>query len=149
MGQQQLLLLVFLIVCVGALTVLGAYAFRDQKGLEGRHQVVQEALQVVADLQTWKRVPVALGGGNGRDGFSTITFATLGYSHTLLSNRVYKTDYGCYQLQTVGEAQHVELSFSSPSCTRGDFMARVVISGTEPGDLVWHQTPSTAFKIIP
>ena len=148
MGQQQMLFLVFGIVSVGALVMVGAFAVQEHRALQSRHLVVQEGLQVVADLQTWKKKPAMLGGGAGRHGFINVTFKTLGYSHTLLSNRVYKTENGCYMLQTVSEAQHVELIFSAPSCSRSDFVSRVIIAGTEPGDLEWLHTPPTSFKIL-
>ena len=78
-----------------------------------------------------------------------MTFKTLGYPHTLLSNRVYKTENGCYMLQIVGDMQDVELIFSAPSCARSDFVTRVIISGTQPGHLTWLHTPPTSFKILP
>ena len=148
MGQQQLLFLVFGIVSVGALVMVGAYAFREHKALNDRNMVVQEALQVVADLQAWKQKPAMVGGGQGRHGFYNVTFRTLGYAHTLLSNRVYKTEYGCYLLQTVGDEQHAEVIFFAPSCARSDFVARVVISGSGPGDLDWQHTPPETFQIF-
>ena len=143
-----MLFLVFGIVSVGALVMVGAYAVQEHSMLQSRHMVVQEGLQIVADLQTWKQKPAMFGGGSGRHGFFQVTFQTLGYPHTLLSNRVYKTENGCYMLQTIGEAQHAELTLSAPSCARSDFVTRVVIAGTQPGDLNWHHTPPTSFKIL-
>ena len=148
MGQQQMLFLVFGIVSVGALVMVGAYAVQEHRVLQSRHMVVQEGLQVVADLQAWKKKPAMLGGGSGRHGFANVTFKTLGYPHTLLSNRVYKTENGCYILQTVGEEQDVELILSAPSCARSDFVSRVIIAGTQPSDLTWLHTPPTSFKIL-
>jgi len=148
MGQQQLLFLVFGIVSVGALVMMGAYAFKEHRALHSREMVIQEALEVVADLQAWKRKPAMVGGGNGRHGFFNVTFRTLGYGHTLLSNRVYKTEDGCYMLQTKGEEQHAELIFFAPSCARSDFVARVVVSGSGPANLDWQHTPPDPFKIF-
>ena len=148
MGQQQMLLLVFGIVSVGALVVVGAYSFREHSVLQSRSVAVQEALQVVADLQKWKEKPVVLGGGAGRPGFSHVTFSTLGYAHTMLSNRVYKTENGCYMLQTVGVQQHAEFIFYAPSCAKSDFVARVVISGSGPADLDWQHTPPESFTLF-
>lgn len=149
MGQQQLLVLVFGIVSVGALVVLGAYAVREHQSLENRQMVVQEALEIVAALQAWKEKPAVEGGGSGLHGYGRVTFSTLGYPHTLLSNRVYKTEHGCYFLQLVSAARHAEVIFSTPTCARGDFMARVVVQGPGPGDLTWHHTPPTPFNLFP
>ncbi len=148
MGQQQMLILVFGIVSVGAFVMVGAYTFREHSVLQNRPKVVHEALQVVADMQAWKDKPVALGGGAGRPGFSHVTFRTLGYAHTMLSNRVYKTKNGCYKLQTVGELQHAEFIFYAPSCAKSDFVARVIISGPGPGDLDWQHTPPESFTLF-
>ena len=148
MGQQQLLLLVFGIVSAGALVTGGAYTFSAHSVLETRPLVIQEALQVVADIQQWKETPVALGGGAGRSGFAPLTFSLLGYPHTMLSNRVYKTDYGCYMLQIVGAEQHAELIFSAPSCAKSDFVSRVVISSPAPADLDWQHTPPKSFSLF-
>ena len=89
-----------------------------------------------------------LGGGGGRPGFGRLTFKTLGYPHTLLSNRVYKTDYGCYMLQSVGAEQNAELTFFAPSCAKSDFVARVVVSGPGPADRAWHRTPPETFSLF-
>ena len=149
MGQQSLLLLVFGIVIVGAVVVAGAYGVQEQRALQGRHLAVQEVLEIVADLQTWKQKPAMLGGGEGRHGFTNVTFRTLSYAHTLLSNRVYKTEFGCYTLRVYGPHQEAEVSFASPSCARSDFVARVIISGTGPADLAWHHNPPPPFEILP
>ncbi len=147
MGQQQLLFLVFGIVVVGALVVVGAYAFNQGRTLNHRAMVLQEALQVVGDLQAWKQKPVVLGGGAGARGFRNVTFKTLEYPYTLLSNRVYKTEYGCYMLRTTGDEPHVELILSAPSCARSDFVSRVTVRGPGPGDLDWQHTPPNTFQI--
>ena len=143
-----MLFLVFGIVSAGALVMGSAYAVQENRVFQSRHMVVQEGLQVVADLQTWKQKPAMFGGGAGRHGFFNVTFNTLGYPHTLLSNRVYKTENGCFMLQTIGEAQHAELTFSAPSCARSDFVTRVIIAGTQPGDLSWLHIPPSSFKIL-
>ena len=148
MGQQQVLLLVFGIVLVGAFVTAGAYTFREHGVLEGRPVVFQDALQVVADLQMWKEKPVVLGGGAGRPGFRHASFRTLGYAHTMLSNRVYKTDYGCYVLQTVGPQQDAELIFFAPTCAKSDFVSRVVISCPGPADLNWQHTPPESLSFF-
>ena len=148
MGQQQLLFLVFGIVVVGAIVVAGAYILKDDsRSSNHRVMVFQEALQVVGDVQAWKQEPVLLGGGAGLRGFRNVTFKTLGYPHTLLSNRVYKTKYGCYILRTTGDEPHVELSFSAPSCSLSDFVTRVTVRGPGPGDLDWQHTPPKTFQI--
>ncbi len=147
MGQQQLLLLVFGIVVVGALVVMGAYAFNQGRTSNHRAMVFQEALQVVGDLQAWKQKPVVLGGGSRARGFRNVTFKTLEYRYTLLSNRVYKTEIGCYMLRTTGDEPHVELILSAPSCAQSDFVSRVTVRGPGPGDLDWQHTPSATLSI--
>ncbi len=147
MGQQQLLFLVFGIVVVGAVVVAGASVLKDGRTLHHRNMVIHEGLQVVADVQAWKQKPVLLGGGAGVRGFRNVTFKTLGYPHTLLSNRVYKTEYGCYMLRTTGKEPHVELIFSAPSCSLSDFVTRVTVRGPGPGDLDWQHTLPKTFQI--
>ncbi len=147
MGQQQLLFLVFGIVIVGAFVVAGAYVLIDGRTPHHRVMVFQEALQVVGDVQAWKKKPVLLGGGAGLRGFRNVTFKTLGYPHTLLSNRVYKTEYGCYMLRTTGDEPNVDLIFSAPSCSLSDFVTRVTVRGPGPGDLDWQHTPPKTFQI--
>ena len=147
MGQQQLLFLVFGIVVVGAVVVAGVYVLKDGRTLHHRNMVIREALQVVGDVQAWKQKPVLLGGGAGVRGFRNVTFKTLGYPHTLLSNRVYKTEYGCYMLRTTGDEPHVELIFSAPSCSLSDFVTRVTVRGPGPGDLDWQHTLPKTFQI--
>ena len=147
MAQQQLLTLVFSIVVVGALVVAGAYALQGSQAQNQRTMVIQEALRIVADAQAWKQELARLGGGSGVYGFRHMTFKTLGYPHALLSNRVYKTEYGCYMLRTVGETPHVELIFSAPSCSVSDFVSRVIVRGPGPGDLDWQHTPPKSFQI--
>ena len=146
MGQQQLLFLVFGIVVVGAIVVAGAYVLKDGRTSNDRVMVFQEALQVVGDVQAWKQKPVVLGGGAGLRGFRNVTFKTLGYPHMLLSNRVYKTDYGCYILRTTGDEPDVELIFSAPSCSLSDFVTRVTVRGPGPGDLDWQHIPPKTFQ---
>lgn len=144
-----MLLLVFGIVSVGALVTMGAYGYRAHAGVENRSQVFPEGFQIIADLQQWKQTPAIRDGGRERPGFINVTFETLGYPRTLLSNRVYKTENGCYKLQPVGEEPYVELTLSAPSCAHSDFVARVVIKGAGPGDLDWQPTPSSAFEFLP
>lgn len=137
MGQQQLLIQVFAIVLVGGLVVAGTHALSGSESRNSHEIVIRDALAIVHDLQTWKRVPVLLGGADGIDGFGRVDFSTLGYQHTLLSKRVYKTDHACYMLRPVGPDRHAEVRIYAPSCAERDFVARVVVGGPGPGDLDW------------
>ena len=139
MGQQQLLLLVLSIVLVGGAVVAGTHTLIDAKTTHNVDFVVGEALSIVQDLQDWKQKDYFLGGGDLVQGFDRVTFGSLGYPYTLLSNRVYKSDVGCYVLRNVGPRRDAELSISAPSCSERDFVARVIISGTGPGDLDWQR----------
>ncbi len=147
MGQQQLLLLVFGIVLIGGLVVAGAHALEGGKPASNRGMVFQEALAIVADLQAWKRKPTTLGGGANVPGFDFVDFEQLGYRHTWLSNRVYKTDFACYALRTVAASRAVEVKISAPSCAKNHFVARVLVRGTGPGDLDWRHEPPTGFAL--
>lgn len=137
MGQQQLLLLVFGIVLVGGAVVMGAHAFGEVKPVENRAIVFQEGLAVVHALQRWKQTPTVAGGGANLVGFERVNFRSLGISHTMLSNRVHKTDFGCYILTTRGEQDYAELTISAPSCSERDFVTRVVVRGPTAADLDW------------
>jgi hypothetical protein len=138
MGQQQLLVLILSIVLVAGVVVAGAHAFEGVDSSENRGLVFQEALAIVQALQEWKQHDYFLGGGHGVHGFDRVNFGSLGYSYTLLSNRVYKSDGACYILRNTGSRRDAELIISAPSCSKRDFVARVIISGTGPGDLAWH-----------
>ncbi len=148
MGQQQLLVLVFSIVVVGGIVIVGTYAIRGETQLQNRDFVFRDAFSIITDVQLWKLKPLEIGGGLGAEGFKGITFRNLGYSHILLSNRVHRTDYGCYQLQTTREDHHALLLISSPSCAIGDYVAHVVIRGLGPDNLDWQHAPPTTFKIL-
>jgi hypothetical protein len=43
----------------------------------------------------------------------------------------------------------MEVILSGPSCAHNDFVARVVVKGSGPGDLDWQHTPSSLFKHLP
>ncbi|MFQ5572201.1 MAG: hypothetical protein ACE5G0_21200 [Rhodothermales bacterium] len=146
MGQQQLLVLIFFIVLIGGVVVAGAHAVDGGKRGNNRGIVFQEALGIVSEVQLWKFKPAQVGGGNGKVGFAGINFRKLHYPHSLLSNRVYKTDFACYTIRTITEEQHAEIIISAPSCSMNDFVARVVVKGTGPGDLDWLHTPSSGFR---
>ena len=143
MGQQPMLLLVLSIVFVGGVVVVGAHAFGAINHPENREIVFADASSIVADVQLWKLKPAELGGGFGVEGFEGITFRSLGYKHTLFSKRVYRTDSGCYQIQTRGEDHHALLIISSPSCASQDYVAHVIVRGMEPADRDWQYTPPT------
>lgn len=138
MGQQQLLLLILSIILVGGAVVAGAHVFERVESSENRGLVFHEALSIVQDLQDWKQHDYFLGGGNGVLGFDRVTFGTLGYSYTLLSNRVHKTDVACYVLRNVGSHRDIELTILAPSCSERDFVARVIVSGIGPEHLAWY-----------
>ncbi|HMB90808.1 MAG TPA: hypothetical protein VKP65_08170 [Rhodothermales bacterium] len=138
MGQQQLLVLILSIVLVAGVVVAGAHAFEGDHSSENRGLVFQEALSIVHAVQEWKQQDYFLGGGHGVQGFDRVHFGSLGYSYTLLSNRVHKSDVACYILRNTGPRHDAELVIFAPSCSKRDFVARVIISGTGPGDLVWH-----------
>lgn len=148
MGQQQLLSLVLCIVVVGATVVAGAHVFGWEKKPKSHDLAFQEALVMVLDIQMWKLTPARIGGGAAAHGFENLTFRKLDYSHVLLSNRVHKTENGCYRIHTTGEAQHAVLTLSSPSCAARDYIAHVIIRGPDPGDLAWQHVPPTSFDLF-
>jgi hypothetical protein len=143
MGQQQLLLLVFGIVLAGGAVVAGAHALEGANQPTSHDSVFQEALAIVADLQVWKLKPYQVGGGAAVRGFDHVSFRSIGYSHTLLSNRVHKTDQGCYMLRTIGPGHHAELTISAPSCAAKHFVARVVVRGRTAADIDWYHEPAS------
>ena len=141
MGQQQLLLLVLSIVVVGATVILGVHALDGGKQQKDRSIVFQEALSIVAEMKMWKLKPSELGGGAETEGFKHITFRRLKYSHVLLSNRVHRSENGCYRIDTAGEEHHAVLTIYAPSCAAKDYVAHVVVRGLGPDDLDWQHAP--------
>lgn len=148
MGQQQLLSLVLCIVIVGATVVAGAHVFGWQKHPHNHDRAFQEALTIVTDIQLWKIAPGRFGGGAEVQGFEDLTFRQLDYSHVLLSNRVHKTENGCFRIHTTGEQQYAVLTISSPSCSARDYVAHVIIRGADPGDLAWQYVPPSSFDLF-
>jgi len=141
MAQQQLLWLVFGIVVVGATVVAGTHVLGGPARDEDHTPAFQEALGIVSEIQLWKLKPSEVGGGYGADGFDPLTFRKLGYPHVILSNRVYKSEKGCYKLHTLGAENHAVLTLSSPSCGIKDYIAHVIVRGPGPGDLTWLHVP--------
>ena len=126
----------------------GAHVTEAGNSANKRGMVFQEALNIVSNIQLWKLGTTTRKGDSESIGFEGLTFRSLGFSHTFLSKRVYKTDFACYMIRTTGEQEHAELSFFAPSCSKKDFVARVIIQGTNPGDLDWLHTPSSGYSVF-
>ena len=141
MGQRAMLILVLCIVVVGEGVVLGARALGVGKYPKNLDIVFRDALSIVADIQVWKLKPPEVDGGLRVDGFEGISFRSLHYSHRLFSKRVHRTEYGCYQLETIGERHHAVLTISAPTCAEKDYIAHVIVRGLGPGDLDWQRLP--------
>ena len=65
MGQQQLLLLVLGIVIVGLAVAAGLSAFGENQEKSNRQALVNEAIRVASDLQSWRLKAEEFGGGGG------------------------------------------------------------------------------------
>ena len=98
MGQQQLLLLVLGIVIVGIAILVGINAYSENSVKTNWDSLLQDALRIANDAQSWKAKPELFGGSDDatkddEDDFVGANFLQLAYAPTLVSG----TGGICYQ----------------------------------------------------
>lgn len=104
MGQQQLLLLVLSIVIVGTAIVVGINAYSENAIRANYDTLLQEALRVASDAQSWKQKPELFGGSpdatkQDTSDFTGVTFPKLGYSGSVTQTGLcYQTLNGLFEL---------------------------------------------------
>ncbi|HEX9952009.1 MAG TPA: hypothetical protein VGB53_09595 [Rubricoccaceae bacterium] len=93
MGQQQLLLLVFGIIIVGIAVLGGIVAFNENRDKSSRDGLVNDAVRIATEAQSWSLKTRAFGGGNGVP--TNVTFERLGFTPT---NGTYTNINGTYSM---------------------------------------------------
>ncbi len=97
MGQQQLLLLVLSIIIAGLAIVMGMSAFSRNQVKSNADSLVNEALRIASDVQTWSVKPTMVGGRPDNETLADVTFDKIGYSN---SGGTYTTPDGDFLLET-------------------------------------------------
>lgn len=97
MGQQQLLLLVLGIIVVGLAVVVGIYGFSINQTKANADAMVNEALRIASDVQSWSIKPGMFGGRPDTETMADVTFDKIGYVNS--SGTYYGLD-GDFSLET-------------------------------------------------
>ena len=106
MGQQQLILLVLATVIVGLAIVVGIAAFTQGGDNANADAMLQDAVTIASDIQSWGQTPTPFGGPQGDNDFSDATFADLGYSATGTgADAIYENINGQFQLSDQGDGE--------------------------------------------
>ena len=85
MGQQQLLLLVLGIVLAGIAILVGINSYSENSVKTNWDALLQDALRMASDAQSWKARPELFGGSpdatkSNVDDFSEVDFLSMGYA---------------------------------------------------------------------
>ena len=80
MGQQQLILLVLATVIVGLAIVVGIAAFTQGGDNANADAMLQDAVTMANEIQSWAQTPTPFGGPAEGENFTDATFAVLGRS---------------------------------------------------------------------
>ena len=80
MGQQQLILLVLATVIVGLAIVVGIAAFTQGGDNANADAMLQDAVTMANEIQSWAQTPAPFGGPAEDEDFTDATFAVLGRS---------------------------------------------------------------------
>ena len=78
MGQQQLILLVLATVIVGLAIVVGIAAFTQGGDNANADAMLQDAVTIANEVQSWAQTPTPFGGPAEDEDFTDATFAVLG-----------------------------------------------------------------------
>ena len=97
MGQQQLLLLVLGAITVGLAVIVGIYAFSRNQTKANADAMVNVALRIAADVQTWSLKPGMVGGRKDAETLVHVTFDKIGIPN---SGGVYFGLEGDFSLST-------------------------------------------------
>ena len=148
MGQQQLLLLVLGIVIVGLAVVVGIEAFSENKTNSTVDAMVNEIVRVGSDLQAWSLKPQAFGGPSDGEGFTGVTFGSLGYPVGIVAGEnAYTTTTATYFMQTASATADcvVVTGISKDGVTGGELngselaaWVSIKITGSRPEDIMTH-----------
>ncbi len=79
MGQQQLILLVLATVIVGLAIVVGIAAFTQGGDNANADAMMQDAVTIANDIQSWAQTPTPFGGPESGEDFTDADFPVLGY----------------------------------------------------------------------
>ena len=82
MGQQQLILLVLGTIIVGVAIILGIRAFTENEAKSNADALMQDAVTVANEVQTWVKKPAPFGGAPDKTGtpWTAATMANVGHN---------------------------------------------------------------------
>ena len=141
MGQQQLLLLVLGIIIVGLAIAFGIAFFGINNTKANADAIVNEALRMASDIQTWAVKPGLVGGRASGDTIADVMFADIGYSD---SGGTYHSPNGEYTLSTslgsacdapiIPSGKSALIYINATNANTGNNIC-VAIAGTEVADI--------------
>lgn len=136
MGQQQLLLLVLGIVIVGIAVIVGMSSFSEGSVKTNSDALLQSALRIASEAQTWKSKPEMFAGSpdhtkNLPTDFSDLTFYELGVTaQNIVDDDCYKNPDGEYALFATSDGLGI-LATNVPNQN----IVGVVVRGSNDSDI--------------
>ena len=120
MGQQQLLLLVLGIVIVGIAIIVGISAYGEGNTRVNWDALLQDALRMAGDAQSWKGTPELFGGSPDatkpdENDFSEVDFHFMGYGGVRITDQglCYKNLNGVFGLDPTNNRLEIEAANQS------------------------------------
>ena len=110
MGLQQFILLILVVAVVGAGIYVGVQTYTTKAVRENHEALMQDAIRIASDVQSWKQKPATFGGQascaevdvvNDDNNFSCVTFPRLGYVPTAAGPNEYSTLNGLFRIQVI------------------------------------------------
>lgn len=131
MGQQQLLLLVLGVVIVGLATVIGLDAYAQKHRQVNADALVDDAIRVAAQAQTWRITPRVFGGGLENADATPWAGASFGvFGLTVDDDGKYITANGLMTLAVAGTT----LTLTAENTDLGNQIV-VTVNGLTPHDI--------------
>lgn len=134
MGQQQLILLVLGIVIVGVAVTIGIQAFSENSKKTNMDALMNDAIDVASDAQTWMLKPSVYGGANNSCrtacDWSGITLAAIGFS--VSSSGTYSNVNG--EITLDGSSNSSQVTITATSASYGNQVV-VTVTGVDPADI--------------
>ncbi len=145
MGQQQLLLLVLATVIVGIAIVVGINAYSENSVRTSWDSLLQDAMRIANDAQSWKNKPEMFGGSSDltktdENDFDGVNFIDLAYSGGAISggsNQCYTNLNGVFELTSSTD----DLTIDGYSVTNQN-KVQVDVTGTTEDKVALDRTES-------
>ncbi len=141
MGQQQLILLVLATVIVGTAIVVGIAAFSENSAKANADAIVQDAVRIANDAQSWKRKPAPFGGQASSEDASVVndprdytgaTLGALGYP----GEDTYSNLNGNFEVVGASSAGFFLQATNDPNATGDSTIVSLAVCGLTDGDII-------------